>query len=166
MTGIGLGVLRGRCSTGEAAGLRDAGGDFPSDASRFRAGPPFRFAGSFSILRGRCSSPPVIAAPIPKKPRSRANHIGAIMRINPDGSIPPGNPHDSMPGWAPEIWSIGHRNVQGAAMRPATDQFWAHEHGARGGDEVNLIETRAELRLAGHCLRGALFRRTDRCRHA
>ena len=68
------------------------------------------------------------------------NHIGAIMRINPDGSIPPGNPHDSMPGWAPEIWSIGHRNVQGAAMRPATDQFWAHEHGARGGDEVNLIE--------------------------
>ncbi len=68
------------------------------------------------------------------------NHIGAIMRINPDGSIPQGNPHESMPGWAPEIWSIGHRNVQGAAMRPGTEQFWAHEHGARGGDEVNLIE--------------------------
>jgi len=69
-----------------------------------------------------------------------ANHIGAIMRINPDGSIPAGNPHESMPGWAPEIWSIGHRNVQGAAMRPGTEQLWAHEHGARGGDEINLIE--------------------------
>ena len=68
------------------------------------------------------------------------NHIGAIMRINPDGSIPPGNPHESMEGWAPEIWSIGHRNVQGATMRPGTEQFWTHEHGARGGDEVNLIE--------------------------
>ena len=68
------------------------------------------------------------------------NHIGAIMRINPDGSIPAGNPHETMPGWAPEIWSIGHRNVQGATMRPGTEQFWTHEHGARGGDEVNLIE--------------------------
>jgi glucose/arabinose dehydrogenase len=68
------------------------------------------------------------------------NHIGAIMRINPDGSIPPGNPHEMMQGWAPEIWSIGHRNVQGATMRPGTVQFWTHEHGARGGDEVNLIE--------------------------
>lgn len=68
------------------------------------------------------------------------NHIGAIMRINPDGLIPKGNPHENMEGWAPEIWSIGHRNVQGAAMRPGTEQFWAHEHGARGGDEVNLIE--------------------------
>ncbi|MCC5977525.1 MAG: PQQ-dependent sugar dehydrogenase [Salinarimonas sp.] len=68
------------------------------------------------------------------------NHIGAIMRINPDGSIPAGNPHETMEGWAPEVWSIGHRNVQGATMRPGTEQFWTHEHGARGGDEVNLIE--------------------------
>jgi len=68
------------------------------------------------------------------------NHIGAIMRINPDGSIPAGNPHETMEGWAPEIWSIGHRNVQGATIRPGTEQLWAHEHGARGGDEVNLIE--------------------------
>ncbi len=67
------------------------------------------------------------------------NHIGAIMRINPDGSVPPGNPHETTGAWAPEIWSIGHRNVQGAAMRPGTAQFWTHEHGARGGDEVNLI---------------------------
>jgi aldose sugar dehydrogenase len=68
------------------------------------------------------------------------NHIGAVMRINPDGSIPQDNPGVGRDDWADEVWSIGHRNIQGAAMRPGTDQFWTNEHGARGGDEVNLIE--------------------------
>lgn len=68
------------------------------------------------------------------------NHIGAVMRINPDGSIPRDNPGVGREDWADEIWSIGHRNIQGAAMRPGTGQFWANEHGARGGDEINLIE--------------------------
>jgi len=67
------------------------------------------------------------------------NHIGAVMRINPDGSIPQDNPGVGRDDWADEVWSIGHRNIQGATMRPGTDQFWTNEHGARGGDEVNLI---------------------------
>lgn len=68
------------------------------------------------------------------------NHIGAVMRINPDGSIPQDNPGVGREDWADETWSIGHRNIQGAAMRPGTDQFWTNEHGSRGGDEVNLTE--------------------------
>jgi aldose sugar dehydrogenase len=64
-----------------------------------------------------------------------ANHIGKILRISPEGGPAPGNPKKD--GWAPEIWSIGHRNVQGAALHPDTGQLWTAEHGARGGDEVN-----------------------------
>lgn len=64
-----------------------------------------------------------------------ANHIGKIMRIAPEGGAPAGNPR--IAGWQPEIWSIGHRNVQGAALHPETGQLWTAEHGARGGDEVN-----------------------------
>jgi glucose/arabinose dehydrogenase len=64
-----------------------------------------------------------------------ANDIGKIIRINPDGSVPADNPR--LPGWAPEVWSIGHRNVQGAAIRPGTGMLYTVEHGARGGDELN-----------------------------
>jgi aldose sugar dehydrogenase len=63
------------------------------------------------------------------------NHIGKIARINADGSIPADNPKHE--GWRPELWSIGHRNVQGAVLNPETGQLWTSEHGARGGDEIN-----------------------------
>lgn len=63
------------------------------------------------------------------------NHIGKIIRIRPEGGAAEGNP--KKPGWQPEVWSIGHRNVQGAALHPQTDQLWTAEHGARGGDEIN-----------------------------
>jgi aldose sugar dehydrogenase len=64
-----------------------------------------------------------------------ASHIGKIIHITREGAPAPDNPMS--PGWAPEIWSIGHRNVQGAALHPETGQLWTAEHGARGGDEVN-----------------------------
>lgn len=64
------------------------------------------------------------------------NHNGTIIHINRDGSIPSGNPEL---GGLPEIWSFGHRNPQGAAL-DARGQLWAVEHGARGGDEINLIK--------------------------
>jgi aldose sugar dehydrogenase len=67
-----------------------------------------------------------------------ASHIGKIIRITRDGKPAPGNL--ALPGWAPEVWSIGHRNVQGAALHPETGQLWTAEHGARGGDEVNTPE--------------------------
>jgi aldose sugar dehydrogenase len=67
-----------------------------------------------------------------------ANHLGKILRITREGQPAPGNP--VKPGWLPEIWSIGHRNVQGAALDPSTGRLWTAEHGARGGDEVNSPE--------------------------
>src|SRR5690606_25172802 len=66
------------------------------------------------------------------------SHLGKIVRIEPDGSIPKDNPYAGRQGALPEIWSIGHRNVQGAALHPQTGRLWTSEHGARGGDEVNI----------------------------
>ncbi len=66
------------------------------------------------------------------------NHLGKIIRIRPDGSVPPDNPFVGRPGAKPEIWSYGHRNSQGAALHPQSGKLWESEHGPRGGDEVNI----------------------------
>jgi aldose sugar dehydrogenase len=68
------------------------------------------------------------------------NDLGKIIRIRPDGSVPPDNPFVGKAAARPEIWSYGHRNPQGLTLHPVTGKLWEHEHGPRGGDEVNLIE--------------------------
>jgi aldose sugar dehydrogenase len=68
------------------------------------------------------------------------NHLGKIIRIRPDGSVPADNPFVGRAAAKPEIWSYGQRNPQGLALHPATGKLWEHEHGPRGGDEVNIIE--------------------------
>ena len=65
------------------------------------------------------------------------NHHGKIVRINKDGSVPADNPFVGKAGALPEIWSIGHRNLQGATLTPS-GALWTHEHGPQGGDEINL----------------------------
>jgi len=60
---------------------------------------------------------------------------GSVLRLNPDGSVPSDNPGFD----APEIWSYGHRNAQGLAKHPVTGDIWLHEHGPKGGDEVNIV---------------------------
>lgn len=67
------------------------------------------------------------------------NHLGKVVRINKDGSVPQDNPFVQRQGALPEIWSYGHRNVQGATLGPE-GRVWTHEHGPRGGDEVNLTQ--------------------------
>ncbi|MDP1691045.1 MAG: PQQ-dependent sugar dehydrogenase [Burkholderiaceae bacterium] len=69
-----------------------------------------------------------------------ANHIGKVIRIEPDGRVPADNPFVGRAGVAPELWSLGHRNIQGAALHPVTGQLWASEHGPQGGDELNIVE--------------------------
>ncbi len=69
-----------------------------------------------------------------------ASHIGKIVRIEPDGKVPADNPFVGVPGAMPEIWSLGHRNVQGAAIHPDSGALWESEHGPQGGDEINVIE--------------------------
>jgi glucose/arabinose dehydrogenase len=64
--------------------------------------------------------------------------LGKIVRLEADGKIPRDNPFVGKDGVRPEIWSLGHRNVQGAALNPATGELWSVEHGTRGGDELNI----------------------------
>ncbi|SIO19578.1 Glucose/arabinose dehydrogenase, beta-propeller fold [Rhodovulum sp. ES.010] len=66
-------------------------------------------------------------------------HKGSVIRLNRDGSVPADNPFVALAGAQPEIWSYGHRNPQGAAL-DLRGRLWVHEHGARGGDEVNRVE--------------------------
>lgn len=75
----------------------------------------------------------------PDKAQDRGNMYGAVLRIRDDGEVPADNPFVGQAGVRPEIYSYGHRNPQGMARRPGTDQIWAVEHGPRGGDELNLI---------------------------
>ena len=65
------------------------------------------------------------------------NHLGKIVRVGKDGSVPKDNPFVGQAGALPEIWSYGHRNSQGATLAP-DGTLWQHEHGAQGGDEINL----------------------------
>src|SRR5262249_2565564 len=68
------------------------------------------------------------------------NHLGKIVRIAPDGSVPPDNPFVGRENAKPEIWSYGHRNVQGAALHPTSGELWEVEHGPYGGDEINIAQ--------------------------
>lgn len=69
-----------------------------------------------------------------------SNHLGAIVRLNPDGSVPANNPLRGEAGALPEIYSYGHRNPQGIALHPDTQNIWIHEHGPQGGDEINILK--------------------------
>lgn len=66
------------------------------------------------------------------------SHLGKVVRIERDGSVPVDNPFVGRAGARPEIWSYGHRNVQGAALHPQTGELWTDEHGPKGGDELNV----------------------------
>jgi glucose/arabinose dehydrogenase len=66
------------------------------------------------------------------------NHQGTIVRLLDDGRVPRDNPFVGRRGALPEIWSYGHRNVQGAVLHPVSGRLWAHEHGPQGGDEINV----------------------------
>jgi aldose sugar dehydrogenase len=72
--------------------------------------------------------------------QSTSTHLGKIIRLHDDGRVPKDNPFVGQKGAQPEIWSIGHRNPQGLAFHPETGDLWEHEHGPKGGDEVNRIE--------------------------
>jgi glucose/arabinose dehydrogenase len=91
-----------------------------------RDGTLFVTQGDRSIIPGRMQS------------QKMDSGIGKLVRINADGSIPKDNPFVGKEGILPEIWSSGHRNIQSAALHPATGELWEIEHGTRGGDEINI----------------------------
>jgi glucose/arabinose dehydrogenase len=67
-------------------------------------------------------------------------HGGKVLRLKDDGTVPPDNPFAGRSGFRPEIYSYGHRNLQGLAVHPDTGELWETEHGPQGGDELNLIQ--------------------------
>ncbi len=71
--------------------------------------------------------------------QDRSNHQGTVIRLHDDGRVPDDNPFVGQSGMRPEIWSYGHRNLQGLAIHPETGDLWETEHGPQGGDEFNLI---------------------------
>jgi glucose/arabinose dehydrogenase len=78
-------------------------------------------------------------APMRKHSQQLDGHLGKTLRINPDGSVPTDNPFVAQQDAKPEIWSLGHRNIQAAAFDEG-GQLWVIEHGANGGDELNRVE--------------------------
>lgn len=93
-------------------------------------------------------------------------HLGKILRIHKDGSVPANNPFVDDPSARPEVWSYGHRNPQGAALRPGTGELWISEHGPQGGDEVNFVQRGRNYgwpRASYGCNYGA--RPLDQCRN-
>lgn len=109
----------------------------PKVSSRLHFGSRLVFdrAGNLFVTLGERSEPQF---------RTRAqdldSHFGKVVRIRPDGSVPPDNPFVGRKGTLPEIWSYGHRNSQGAALHPVTGALWMSEHGPRGGDEINISQ--------------------------
>jgi glucose/arabinose dehydrogenase len=131
-------VARGRFVDGAAPRVEDVRvlyHQVPAFASRAHFGSRLVFGrdktlfvtqGDRSATEGRMQS------------QDMSSGIGKFVRINRDGTIPADNPFVGRNGVRPEIWSLGHRNAQGAALHPTTGELWAVEHGTRGGDELNI----------------------------
>jgi glucose/arabinose dehydrogenase len=69
------------------------------------------------------------------------DHAGSVIRLHDDGRVPKDNPFVASAGWKPEKFTLGNRNMQGAALHPQTGVVWTHEHGPQGGDEINVIRS-------------------------
>lgn len=98
--------------------------------------------GTFLVTIGDGGNPPTMYAGefIRNQAQNQDSHFGKVLRLNADGTAPLDNPLRDRPDASPEIYTLGHRNQQGIAMDPATGRIWTTEHGAQGGDELNLIE--------------------------
>jgi len=74
-----------------------------------------------------------------ERAQNPGDHNGSVIRLHDDGRVPKDNPFVGKAGWLPEKFTLGNRNMQGAALHPQTGVLWTHEHGPQGGDEVNVI---------------------------
>lgn len=134
--GVGTAVMRGRFAEDQLADVQviyrqrpklEGNGHFGSRLVFARDGNLFVTQGDRQSYRDRA--------------QALTQGMGKVIRIRPDGTIPPDNPYVGRSDAQPEIWSYGHRNVQAAALHPETGQLWTVEHGARGGDELNFPES-------------------------
>lgn len=101
--------------------------------------------GTLLVAFGDGGNPPVQLEGdlIRKQAQNLRSRLGKVVRLNDDGSVPKDNPLANNPQADSAIWSYGHRNIQGLALDSKTQQIWVSEHGARGGDELNLLRAGA-----------------------
>ena len=94
------------------------------------------------VAIGDGGNPPIqLGGDLIRKQAQKLNsHLGKIVRLNDDGSVPSDNPFVTSANADPAVWSYGHRNIQGLIFDTANNRLWSTEHGARGGDELNLVE--------------------------
>ena len=129
----GTAVARARLDGGTLADLQVIFRQQPKFRSNHHFGSRLVFArdGNLFVTTGERNSQRDLAQDL-------GTHIGKVLRITKDGAVPPDNPFVGRDGALPEIWSYGHRNIQGAVLHPETGELWTHEHGPRGGDEINV----------------------------
>lgn len=136
--GNGTAVARGRLAD-DGSRLEDVEVIFrqlPKVASRLHFGSRLVFDGDgrlYVTLGERA------LAQVREQAQDLSSHLGKIVRINPDGSVPGDNPFVGKDGTKPEIYAYGVRNVQAAAINPVSGELWEIEHGPRGGDELNIV---------------------------
>ena len=130
--GAGTAVARATLGNGGLSGVRVIYRQQPkvSGSGHFGSRIVFRRDGTLFVTQGDRMA-------YREQAQNLTSLLGKVVRINADGSIPKDNPFVGRQGVRPEIWSYGHRNVQGAALHPQTGELWTIEHGARGGDELN-----------------------------
>ncbi|MGH8244736.1 MAG: PQQ-dependent sugar dehydrogenase, partial [Steroidobacteraceae bacterium] len=129
----GTAVARARLDGGTLADLKVIFRQQPKFRSNHHFGSRLVFArdGNLLVTTGERNSQRELAQDL-------GTHIGKVLRISKNGEAPADNPFAGREGALPEIWSYGHRNIQGAALHPETGELWTHEHGPRGGDEINV----------------------------
>lgn len=128
-------LARGRLNAAETA-LEDIEDLFVADAWSTNAG------GHGSRLLFAPDGTLFMSSPFRREdeaPQDPGSHISKLLRLNDDGSVPADNPFIGVAGYKPEIWSIGHRAIEGLIFHPETGELWGSEHGAQGGDEINII---------------------------
>jgi len=131
--GIGTEVARGRLVGNRLEGLQVIFSMAPKTDARQHFGSRLAFdrAGYLYITLGDRGD-----MDRAQKPN---DHAGSVIRLHDDGRIPADNPFVGKAGWKPEKFTLGNRNMQGAALHPQTGELWTHEHGPQGGDEINVI---------------------------
>jgi glucose/arabinose dehydrogenase len=138
-SGATTAVARGRYENGRLTDVKDIFVAKSRGAGHYGSRLVFDRNGMLFITVGDRQAPPrgnLEAHPA----QDLTNHHGKIIRIHDDGRVPQDNPFVSRSGAMPEIWTYGHRNMQGLALHPQTGDLWEVEHGPQGGDELNLIQ--------------------------
>jgi aldose sugar dehydrogenase len=132
-------LVRGRFENDRLTGVQELFQSVSQGRGHFGGKIAFDKNGYLFLTLGDRQVPP--EGDLEKHPaQDLSNHHGKMIRLHDDGRVPEDNPFVKQAGAKPEIWSYGHRNIQGLVIHPETGDVWTHEHGPQGGDELNRLQ--------------------------